>query len=113
MARHRSEGYQRIRDRVATDLYDKTWKPWGARWRNRVGLPRMTAESVAAEAHTLLHDINLSTHRDDPTLEALLENARAAVGDYYGAVVRDNWDRLERTGKHAIEDPSDSERSTT
>lgn len=108
MARKRSEAYKRIRDRVASDLYDKSWKPWGARWRNRVGLPRMTAEAVAAEADTLLHDINMSTHRGDPGLEGLLEAARVAVNDYYGAVVRDNWDRVQRLGKY---EPSNTERS--
>lgn len=113
MDRHRSEAYQRIRDRVAADLHSRAWNPWGARWRNRVGLTRMTAEAVAYESYSLLRDIDMNTHRSNPELKRLLEDARAAVGDYWGAVLRDNWDRLERTGKHAIEDPSDSERSTT
>ena len=101
MARGRSRAYKAICDRQAEQLADRTWKPGGPRWRNRVGLIRMTAAECAAQADTLLNDINLSTHRDDPALELLLENARVAARAYYVEIVRDNWDRLQRTGRHS------------
>ena len=97
MARQRSETYMRIRDRIAEQLGQPDWYPWGPRWRNRVGLTRMTAANAAGAAHTLLMDINLSTHRDDAELAGLLVEARAATEAYYGAVVRDNWGRLKGT----------------
>lgn len=104
MARQRSDAYMAIRDERATDLASRDWKPWGPRWRARVGLTRMTAEAVAGRADTLLRDINLSTHRDDPHLQQLLEEARAATQAYYYELIRDNWDRLEWVGRHAVEE---------
>lgn len=102
MARQRSRRYFEIRDGQAEQLADPTWA-WAPKWRNRVGLQRMTASEVAFEATSLLGDVNLSTHRDDAELAGLLEAARAAVFDYAVAVSGDNWDRLLRHGRHASE----------
>jgi hypothetical protein len=106
MVRQRSERYMAIRGGLVEQLNDRTWRPWGPRWRNRVGLQRMTAAEVGFEAARLLGDVNLSTHRDDAELRELLEQAREAASAYASAVSRDNWDRLQLRGKHAREDAS-------
>lgn len=98
MARSRSAAYQVLKDRVATDLATPGWT-YGRRWAHRVGLVRLTAESVALGATQMLDDINLSTHRNDPELAALLLAAREATAAYATAVARDNWRRFEGRDK--------------
>lgn len=89
-----STRYRQLKDETATAYYDPRWT-YARRWRARVGLPRLTAEAAATEASSLLRSINLSTHRNEPELRELLEDAREAASEYAVAAARANWARFE------------------
>jgi hypothetical protein len=70
------------------------WTHFAPLWRNRVGVPRLTAEAASAEANGLLGSINLSTFRNDPDLWNKLLDAREAVGEFTQALGVDNYRRF-------------------
>lgn len=106
MTIHRSQMYEDIRERVY-DSYgqysppdeDEMSKEWrkgiGGRWRNRVGLPRLTAQEAAFEATALLNSINASVFRSEPVMAIQLQAAREAAAEFARAVGVDNWERFE------------------
>lgn len=94
----RSKVYLEIRDAVL-ERYSRP-SPWMTRWRSRVGLARLVASGAAWAAVRLLNDISMSTHRHDPELKKLLQEARAAAAAYAHAFEADNWDRVEREGRY-------------
>lgn len=80
--------------------YTAAWrKRYGSRWRNRVGIPRLTAETAALRALGLLNSTNLATFRNDPDLAELLIAARQALDEYASALTLDNWDRFSNPPK--------------
>ena len=70
------------------------WTHIAPKWRNRVGVTRLTAERAVCEAAGLLGSINLSTFRNDPDLWNKLLDAREAVDDLFGALGQDNYRRF-------------------
>ena len=97
-----SKMFEAVKDRVWEDYgrqNDDTRSVWrkslGARWRGRVGIPRLIAENASYEALQLLRGISLSVHRNEPEQAALLREARQAVDDYCRAVGAENWKRFD------------------
>lgn len=98
-----SSRYNAIRDEVVeqfqsppTNPNEATWwQKFAPRWRNRVGIPRLTAENVAIEASGLLRSIHPATFRNDPELTQKLAAAVNAVTDLSLTLGQDNWQRFE------------------
>lgn len=104
---NKSKRYLELRSEVITqyveppagDSRQRWWKKYAPKWRNRVGIPRLTAENALLEASGLLRSINPSMFRNDPDLWNKLLDARDAVNELSQAVGVDNWRRFERKGK--------------
>lgn len=94
MSINRTPAYEKLRAELAEQLNDPAWS-YAPRWRKRVGLPRMTAETVALEADGLLHSISLSTFRNQSEIREQLQRAREAVCVLTDAIAKDNWRRFE------------------
>lgn len=75
----------------------KEWRErgYGAQWRNRVGMPRLTAHDAAAEASSLLASINAATFRSDPEAAQLLDEARRVTRLLNINLAQTNWALLQ------------------
>jgi hypothetical protein len=112
MTSFRSDIFEAIRARVSESYgptpisgeveSERLWRrTTGGRWRNRVGIPRLTAQEVAYEASALLRSINLSVFKNDPRAADQLHHARAAVAELAQIVGAENWKRF----KDSVVDP--------
>lgn len=106
MSIHRSKHFEQVREQVYADYgpysptgEEETARRWrkttGGRWRNRVGLPRLTAAEALSVADDLLRSINLAVFKNEPEIADRLRAARADVYDLTVDVVRENWRRFE------------------
>lgn len=103
MTIHRSSRYAEIADRVIetyvmppTNEREVRWfKEYAPAWRNRVGIPRLTAEDVFVEASSLLRSVNPGIFRNDPEMQLLFEAAVNAVEELSQEFGRQNWKRFE------------------
>lgn len=75
----------------------KEWRErgYGAQWRNRVGMPRLTAAAAAAEASSLLDSINAATFRNDAKAAQLLDEARLLARLLNVYLAQTNWALLQ------------------
>lgn len=87
-----AQEYEQIRAEIVQDYSDPRWKGGRAILR-RIGAPRMAASAVAFHALGLLRMINRGTYRNDPEVDRLLREARAAVSALTVAASRVNWER--------------------
>ena len=78
------------------ESYPEThWRrTYGARWRNRVGIPRLVAEEAMHGASGLVRSINPGLFRNDPDTLALLRAAQAATDELATQLGRQNWRRF-------------------
>lgn len=99
----RSARFMKLRDEITSeyktppadprDLY--WWKNFAPKWRNRVGLPRLTAERAFSEAAGLLRSVNSGIFRNDPEMEKLFAVALNGVKELSQEFGRQNWERFE------------------
>lgn len=97
-----SKRYDELRDKTVTDFTiaptdpgdNHWWQKYAPKWRRRVGIPRLTAESAIAEADGLLGSISLGIFRNDPEMLDKLLDARNAVRELSRAISLENWERF-------------------
>jgi len=92
--KYRTAEYEAIEKKTREEYTDAKW-PAAKRWRNRVGFPRLIAESAVYVALRLLRDVNAGIFRNDPAMRERLEVARDAAADLYQELGRQNWRRFE------------------
>jgi hypothetical protein len=101
---NRSRRYDEIAAETVNDYSKKVptdpkWTEWDRRiapkWRSRVGLPRLIAESVMFECLGLLRSINRGIFRNDPEGAAKYDRALACLDDLAGSFARTNWRRFD------------------
>lgn len=92
--KYRTAEYEAIEKKTREEYSDGSW-PAAKRWRNRVGFPRLIAESAVYLALHLLRDVNAGIFRGDPEKRALLEEARDATAKLCQELGRENWRRFQ------------------
>lgn len=92
---YRTDSYNRLRNEIDSQLSNPGWS-YAPQWRNRVGVPRMTAESALLEASALIRSINMGTFRNDPEGRERVLEASEAVSEAAQTVVRENWRRFRK-----------------
>lgn len=100
---YKSKTFQEIEERVTKDYTVPPQHPmtmhWfkkiAPKWRNRVGLPRLIAESAMFEALGLLRSINRGIFRNDPEMREQYDVAMEALDDLAAEFSRQNWRRFE------------------
>lgn len=113
MTLHRSKAYDRIHDETWEQYkpnveelrgreYDRHWlKVFAPKWRNRVGMPRLIAEAVLAEASGLVRSINPGLFRNDYDTLMRFHSLRDQLSEFHVDFARENWRRFEGGGDRA------------
>lgn len=89
------EAYSRLPVEGEHPMETKWRKTYGAKWRNRVGIPRLVADSAASAALALLRSINPGLFRNDPEMLERLRAAQDAAQEFAVELGRENWRRFE------------------
>lgn len=99
----RSEAFKRVAEQVVTDYVtppkNRMLTPWfkkfAPKWRNRVGIPRLTAEAALFESLGLLRSINRGVFRGDEEMQERYDNAITALDELATEFASQNWRRFE------------------
>lgn len=114
MTINRSRLYEKLADETFDEYMVEPTHPrtryWfkkiAPKWRNRVGLPRLTAERAFFEAAGLLRSVNPGLFRNESEeMKRLYGAAVNAAQELAGEFSRENWQRFE--GKESKHDQQD------
>lgn len=98
----RSEAFKRIAEQTITEYVNPPTNRWSKhwfkniapKWRNRVGIPRLTAESALFESLGLLRSINRGVFHGDEEMQDLYDGALSTLDALTTEFARQNWRRF-------------------
>lgn len=100
---YKSKTFEAIAEQVRSEYTEppadpmlKHWfKEHAPKWRNRVGIPRLIAESAMVESVSTLRSINRGIFRNDPEMRDRYDAAVEALSDLANEFSGQNWERFQ------------------
>ncbi|QOC24817.1 hypothetical protein IC744_16270 [Microbacterium hominis] len=117
MSRYRTDRYRQIAKQTeadynshAGDVRTGGWfQLYAPKWRNRVGMPRLIAESVTVDALGSFRSINRGIFRDRDE-RARYDRALSALEEFSVEFAAENWRRFEQPSRRRLTDHMDGSR---